>query len=62
MTALRSRIKRLETRPRPATVLIALIEPGETAEEAIERTARAWSRPAESFGITIAVHFVGAHA
>ena len=59
MTALRFRVKKLETRPRPATVLVALVEPGDTAEEAIERTAHAWQRPVESFRVLIALNFSG---
>ena len=59
---LRSRVEKLEDRIRPGTVLIALAERGETTEEAIERTAKAWSRPVESFSVKIALNFGGSHA
>ena len=62
MTTLKSRIEKLESRTRPGTVLIALAERGETAEQAIARTARAWKRPAESFLVKIALNFGGSHA
>ena len=59
MTTLKSRIEKLESRTRPGTVLIASTQPGESIQAAIERTARAWKRPAESFLVKIALDFHG---
>ena len=59
MSSLRSRVEKLEGRATPSTVLIALAERGETSEEAIERAARAWRRPAKSFHTKIALDFYG---
>ena len=59
MSSLRSRVEKLEGRATPSIVLITLVEPEESAEQAIERAARAWRRPAESFPVKIVLDFHG---
>ena len=56
---LRSRIEKLEARTVPCAVLIAMTEQGETTEQAIERAARAWRRPVETFPVKITLDFHG---
>ncbi|TCT20635.1 hypothetical protein [Thiobaca trueperi] len=59
MSSLKTRIEKMEGRIRPSHVLVAIARPGETSEQALERTAPAWKRPAESFHTRVVLNFHG---
>ena len=59
MSSLRSRVEKLEGRATPGTVLVVITERGEGIPAALERTARAWRRPVETFPVKIVLNFHG---
>ncbi|NEV64128.1 hypothetical protein [Thiorhodococcus minor] len=59
MSSLDTRLKKLERQLRPGTTLVVMTAPGETIDQATERTCQAWGRPAESFRILIGLNLHG---
>jgi hypothetical protein len=59
-SALRQRVRRLEEKKGLGNdTLMVLVEPGETPDEAIERTCVAWGRPVETFSLAMVLNFHG---
>ena len=60
MSTLKTRVTKLEGKTKPGAVLLVMVGLGETQEQAVERTCRAWNRPPESFALRIVLNYHGA--
>jgi hypothetical protein len=59
-SALRQRVRRLEEKKGLGNdMLMVLVEPGETPDEAIERACAAWGKPREAFSLVMVMNIHG---